>query len=721
MQETGINRLINFLENNDQSSFDKKQYSSLYTTVYNMCTQQRNKNFSAQLYERYGETLEKYIVDYIVTKLDKQTSALEFLSCCRDSWKKYVTMTRWLKNFFQYLDRHHVTQNNLHNLQEVSFQKFQLRVAQPMNEHLVACFLEILKKDREGEDIDREILRDVYSMLHLLDSSKLEFVKHCPAYESKVLIETYEFYAGVSIKWLTEDGLPDYLSKAEDHLRLDRYRMKYIMGEDSAYKIELRYLEIVIKEKINKLLEKDTGMLYLLVHNLRQDLLRLHSLTANIQECKSQISLILNKFIKSEGEVVINDKIQKNQISKKDSPEDPEFVKALMDLLKRFKSLLEESFKNDSSYQRSINSGFEDIVNKRIGKHTFAEILACYSDKLLKKSNSKMNDEEVEAKLVNIIEIFEHLEDKQLFAEIFKNQLAKRLLNDLSANADAERSIISKMKMCCGSNFTAKMEGMNNDLKLAEELQGKYKISQSHRSELPIEFSVQVLTNSHWPVFKNNLVKLPQPMQDCIERFRDFYTLNYPRKKLYWMISLGTVELTKVYDSGKYDFVCSPTQGLALMLFNESPQLSFCEIKNLMNFDDEFCKKVLNVFINPKHKILEKFPDDKKKTSEEDSFRVNSAFFSQVKRIKLPVPSQDENFEKEKVAEDRNHAIDATIVRIMKLRKQLGHNNLITEVINVLQVFRPQIRDIKQRIENLISREFLERDKTDHNQYNYLA
>ena len=57
----------------------------------------------------------------------------------------------------------------------------------------------------------------------------------------------------------------------------------------------------------------------------------------------------------------------------------------------------------------------------------------------------------------------------------------------------------------------------------------------------------------------------------------------------------------------------------------------------------------------------------------------------------------------------------------MKARKSLIHVSLVNEVISVLSVFRPQIRDIKQRIENLISREFLERDKNDSNRYNYLA
>jgi cullin 1 len=730
--EKGINHLIKFLEGDEHATFTRKLYSELYTIVYNMCTQQRQKNFTKQIYERYGETLESYISSYLIPSLTTQDSSLTFLTSLRVSWDKYQKMTKWLKHFCQYLDRHHVTQNSLPGLQEVSNSKFLALVVEKRKDQITSNFKELFEKDRKGEDLDREILRDVFRMLQSLDQSKLESSRVCPEIEQHIIEQTSDFFFRISSAWLTDDGLPDYLKKAEDYLKLDRARTLFIMNEAATVKVENKFLEVVIKNNIQKLLEKETGMNYLLNHNLRPDLLRLHVLTASISICKEKIAVFLKDFIKSEGENVIEEKKSKSEALaeekkkkgepvKKDSPEDPDLVKNMIKLLKRFKSLLEESFKNDSFYQRSINSGYSDVINKRIGKHTFAEILACYLDKLLKKSNNRMSDQEIEEELVNVISVFEHLEDKQLFAEIFKNQLAKRLLNDQSANSDAERSIISKMKMICGSNFTNKMEGMNNDLKLAEEILNKFQSSQAHRSELAIEFKVQVLTNSHWPAFKNNAVKLPQQMQDSVDRFRDFFSLNNPRKKLLWMISLGTLEISKTFDSGTYDFLCSLNEGLTLMLFNETPRLSFQEIRLQMGFDHDFCKKILNVFLNRKHKILEKVKDDGKKACEDDVFQVNHAFRSQTKKVKLPIPSQDENFEKEKVAEDRNHAIDASIVRIMKSRKSLAHNALITEVISVLQIFRPQIRDIKQRIENLISREFLERDRNDHNSYNYLA
>lgn len=738
VKEKGISRLISFLEDNEQANFPRALYSELYTIVYNMCTQQRLKNFTKQIYDRYGDTLENYINQYLLPSLKPNDSSLSFMKSIRLSWEKYKNMTKWMKHFCQYLDRHHVMQNNLPNLQLVSDSKFISLVLDEFREQVVLNFKEMFEKDRKGEELDREILRDVFRMASVLDCSgqgtgnqavqinsqsliKADHLKLCPEIEKHILDQTTEFFIRISSAWLTDDNLSDYLKKAEEHLKIDRIRVVFTMNESAAIKVETRTLEVVIKDNIHKLLEKETGLNFLLQHNLRLDLLRLHNLTTTIQTCKEKISVYLKDFIKSEGEAIIEEKKLKSEISKKDSPEDPEFVKNLINLLKRFKSLLDESFRNDSFYQRSINTGFSDVINKRIGKHTFAEILACYSDKLLRKTNNKMSDQEVEEELVNVISVFEHLEDKQLFAEIFKNQLAKRLLNDESANSDAEKSIISKMKMVCGSNFTSKMEGMNNDLKLAEEILNKFESSQVNRNELPISLKVQVLTHSYWPVFKNNAVKLPQSMQDCIDRFRDFFSLNNPRKKLNWMISLGTIEISKTFDSGYYEFICSLTEGLMLMLFNDAKVLTFMEIKSAMNIDDDYCKKILNVMLNPKHRILEKVRNDGKKASDNDDFRVNLAFKYPTRKLKLPIPSQDENFEKEKVAEDRNHAIDASIVRIMKSRKSLAHNNLMSEVINALTQFRPQIRDIKVRIENLIQREFLARDAQDNNLYNYLA
>ena len=60
------------------------------------------------------------------------------------------------------------------------------------------------------------------------------------------------------------------------------------------------------------------------------------------------------------------------------------------------------------------------------------------------------------------------------------------------------------------------------------------------------------------------------------------------------------------------------------------------------------------------------------------------------------------------------------IVKIMKTRKQLNHIQLVTETIQMIKMFRAQPAMIKQRIEALIEREYLERDEDDRTLYRYL-
>ncbi|KAH7691356.1 cullin 3, partial [Aphelenchoides avenae] len=111
-----------------------------------------------------------------------------------------------------------------------------------------------------------------------------------------------------------------------------------------------------------------------------------------------------------------------------------------------------------------------------------------------------------------------------------------------------------------------------------------------------------------------------------------------------------------------------------------------------------------------------------------DEFWVNDGFSSKLTRIKIQMVSGRGETEPErretrtKVDDDRKHEIEAAVVRVMKARKKLHHNDLITEVTNQLKGrFLPDPTFIKKRIESLIEREYLERDKDDHRKYNYLA
>lgn len=64
--------------------------------------------------------------------------------------------------------------------------------------------------------------------------------------------------------------------------------------------------------------------------------------------------------------------------------------------------------------------------------------------------------------------------------------------------------------------------------------------------------------------------------------------------------------------------------------------------------------------------------------------------------------------------------LEAMIVRIMKARKTENHNNLVAEVIRQVTLFKPAPSMIKEAIERLIEKEYLEWDAASWSQYKYI-
>ncbi|KAL6178407.1 hypothetical protein ACLB2K_049925 [Fragaria x ananassa] len=122
-------------------------------------------------------------------------------------------------------------------------------------------------------------------------------------------------------------------------------------------------------------------------------------------------------------------------------------------------------------------------------------------------------------------------------------------------------------------------------------------------------------------------------------------------------------------------------------------------------------RKILHSLSCGKYKILVKEPNIKF-ISPNDTFEFNSMFTDRMIRIKIPLPPVDHERKEvmKDVDKDRRYAIDAAIVRIMKSRKVFGHQELVIECVEQLRhMFKPDIKTIKKRIEDLIIRELGER------------
>ncbi|KAJ0405628.1 hypothetical protein P43SY_007729 [Pythium insidiosum] len=168
---------------------------------------------------------------------------------------------------------------------------------------------------------------------------------------------------------------------------------------------------------------------------------------------------------------------------------------------------------------------------------------------------------------------------------------------------------------------------------------------------------------------------------------------------------------------------------------------SYKDIEQHTGIDKHDLKRHLISLCTPKYRILNKSSKGKRIDEEEDIFTVFDGYKSKLFRVRIPLVSQKESsllpmsvgnggsgmsnsadVLPPTVAEDRKHLVEAAIVRIMKTRKQMQHNNLISEVTKQMSGrFTPAPQLIKLRIESLIEREYLQRSPMDRRVYNYLA
>lgn len=81
---------------------------------------------------------------------------------------------------------------------------------------------------------------------------------------------------------------------------------------------------------------------------------------------------------------------------------------------------------------------------------------------------------------------------------------------------------------------------------------------------------------------------------------------------------------------------------------------------------------------------------------------INPNFNTPHRRVNFPVPMLEEAVKKERITQDRSHAVDAALVRIMKSRKKMKITDLRLDVVTLMQTFKPDDALIKARMDSLI-------------------
>jgi cullin 1 len=671
------------------------------------------------LYQRHGETIDRYLKEKVLPALLDKTGqgGTILLTELRHRWINHQIMNKWLKRFFTYLDRYYVKHHSLPTLEQAGMRCFRTTIYDAMKQDTTSAILGLINDERERKIIDKSLVKSIVELYEEMGMGNLDCYN--ADLETALLENTREYYAKKREDWIN-DSTPDYLIKAENAIQEEKTRVAEYLNSSSEQKI-LRVLDEELLERVETtLLEKESsGCRALLQNDKSEDLQRMFRLFQRLENGLNPIASIVQAFITDMGEDIINRRQARLDGGEKDKNDDPKFVKSLIELHEKYLGVVQTDFAGHALFQKALKDAFVEIINKNVGQFTNAELMSTFCDRILKSGGEKLSESEVEESLDRIVQLFSYLTDKDLFAEIYRNQLAKRLLTQRSTSDDAEKLMIAKLKVQCGTQFTSKMEGMIGDLAVGGQQRQEFE-QRMRQVDSKLDFTVQVLTTGYWPTYRSPDVTLTEEMQKCLNVFKEWHDQKHQKRKLQWVLTQGNATVRGTFGKKSYDIQVSTLQAIALDALSGGHTLTFEELSQRLNLEENILKPLMHSLSCGKYKVITKIPAGNK-INNTDSFVANAKFSANLRKIRIPMASLDSSFNTKKVEEDRSIAIEAAIVRIMKARKTLSHQNLLSEVLAQLSFFSPNPRVVKKRIEALIDREYLERSTDNPGLYNYLA
>lgn len=749
----------------------KARLMHLYTAVYNYCTNTKrevilnqnnpDENRGAAQYqgwELYGKVHE-FLKAFQETLLQKAKGleGEELLSFYTTQWEEYQRASKVLDHICLYLDRHWVIREHEEGRKD-SYDIYQLAMITwrdhlftELNAKLTNSILILIEKERNHEVINTSLVSGVincYVELGLSGACRFCKCKHCKVispetgnagkiyrdcFESRFLQDTKEFYGRESRAFLQDNPTTEYMKKVETRLNDEKERLQRYLHKST----EIALFDLchrVMIEDHKETLQNDFETL--LKHDKNADIGRMYSLLLKVPNGVETLATQLGDYITAQGLSAIE------ALGNENENDANLYIDAILRVHKKYNALVLTKFTNDSRFAAALDKSFSKFVNQnsaskkiKIATNKTPELLAKYSDHLLKKSKDHPQEQDLEDRLNQIMVVFKYIEDKDVFEKFYSNRLALRIIQQLSASDDAEASMIGKLKQACGFEYTNKLQNMFKDVGLSKDLNGSFRRYLTTSNELlDIDFQIQVLSSGAWPFKQVCSFALPPIVARCINRFNSFYIGQHSGRKLTWLNApqMSKAEVITNCFQNKYVLQVSAVQMAVLLHYNEETSWTLSQLKESLKINKEdYLIHALQILIKSKFLQLEQKEGCSEKAdssgiqlTENSKIGLFRNYKNKKLRINLNVPmKKQEKMESEathrNILEDRKFEIDACIVRIMKARNVLSHQELVTETIKQCsQRFKPQIKDIKKSIDSLIDREYIAR--RENNQYIYL-
>lgn len=726
-------------------------FEELYRASYKIVLKKKGEF----LYERVKEFEEQWFNEHVIPKIEtlvtknlinigvdrssstsvneRRQTGEKFLKGLRDTWADHNTSMNMTADILMYLDRGY-TQLSANRVPIFAttialFRDHILSSCLNTNSKdrvmdiLISVLLDQIDMEREGDIIDRNLIRSCTRMLSCLyeneDENENEKL-YLTVFERRFLENSVKFYSAECEKLLREGDASTWLRHTQRRLAEEVDRCGTTIELETLPKVLATIDEHLIGAHLADFLALDgSGLRWMIDNDKIEDLSILYKLITRIDTAKERLQDVLHKRVIELGLEIENalrntdfstghgegeDGAEGEKTTKTLNPAAQQTAAAIKwvdDVLRlkdKFDHFWVQCFQADRRLQTALTNSFTQFINMFSRS---SEYVSLFIDDNLKRGIKGKTEAEVDIVLEKAIVLIRYLQDKDLFQTYYQRHLARRLLHAKSESHDVEKQIISRMKQDMGQQFTSKFEGMFRDLFTSSELTSGYRdhIGNVGDGGKTIDLNINVLTTNYWPpevmgrtaqIGDGSRVtcNYPPEVQRLQASFEQYYLTNRNGRKLTWIGTTGSADVKCVFPAlpGKngplarerrYEINVPTFAMVVLLLFNdveEGHSLSFEEIQAKTSISTQDLMRTLTaIAVAPKSRVLAKEPLTKSIKSG-DKFSFNSSFVSKTVRIKAPIInaiSKVEDNSERKTTEEKNnqtraHIVDAAIVRIMK-------------------------------------------------------
>lgn len=580
---------------------------------------------------------------------------------------------------------------------------------------LKSTVLFMVQLERAGHAIERPLIRHCIYMLEGLyetiteeESSKL----YLTMFEPEFLETSRGFYRAEGQRILEMADAATFCRIVSSRITEERERCLYTLSPLTEPKIR----EVLDEELINKNITavvnlEGTGARSMIDNDKVDVLASVYELNSRVDPKKTPLTIAIQKRIVELGQEINSTAASAQAKPEKETngekkPADKEkekpvnqqtvlainWVDDILALKTKFDGIWKGAFKQDQGMEGAIMTSFSEFINSNPRS---SEYLSLFFDENLKKGIKGKTEAEVDVLLDNGITLLRYIKDKDLFETYYKKHLSRRLLMKRAASMDAERQMISKMKVEVGNQFTQRLEAMFRDMTVSDDLTSNYK-EHVRRTGDPdqrkVDLEINVLTSTMWPMeimsnTKDGDVQLPcifpKEVENIKQSFEQFYLSKHSGRKLSWQANMGTADIRATFQrsNGKvqrHELNVSTYAMIILVLFNDVPSgesLTYEEIQAQTRIPDhDLIRNLQSLAVAPKTRVLKKEPMSKD-VKPTDRFFFNADFQSPFMKVRIGVVSggankvenNDQRKETEKkMNEERGASIEAAVVRIMK-------------------------------------------------------